>query len=369
MRELTVEEIPWIAEGATVLGAGGGGSAYQGGLMLRRHMRLGARVVLLDSDELPDHARGPVLLGMGAPTVGIERVQPTGRWRGVVEGVRAAVGRLDFLAIGEIGGGNGLAPLVAAAETGLSVVDADPMGRAFPELQMHTYSIGGIVPAPLLLCDGKGVLASLAGVPDTVTGERYARALAWAMGGSASVAMGIVTAADVRRLGIRGTLSLAQRIGQAMTAARRSKRPAVEAILAVVPTGRHLFEGKIVDVERRTAAGFARGAVTVDGLDADRGARMRIEFQNEYLIARRDGEALLTVPDLLVLVERETGRALGSEAVRYGLRVSVLGLPAPHELKTSAALAVVGPRAFGYDDAFRPLPGDLLGRAAPAPAL
>jgi DUF917 family protein len=47
--------------------------------------------------------------------------------------------------------------------------------------------------------------------------------------------------------------------------------------------------------------------------------------------------------------------------LRYGLRVAVLGLPAPKELKSAAALAVVGPPAFGYEEiAFQPLPGQLL---------
>jgi DUF917 family protein len=48
--------------------------------------------------------------------------------------------------------------------------------------------------------------------------------------------------------------------------------------------------------------------------------------------------------------------------LRYGLRVAVLGLPADEKLKTERALAWVGPRAFGYDVAYRPL-------VAEAPAL
>jgi DUF917 family protein len=366
LRQLALEEIDWIAEGAQVLGAGGGGNAYQGTLALRRQMRQGARVMVADAAEVADDAIGPVVGGMGAPTVGLERIAAAGRWRELLEGVRAAAGRIDFLAIGEIGGGNAISPLVAGAESGLPVVDADPMGRAFPELQMDTYSVGGIVPSPLVLSDGKGVVASMTGVADPFTAERYARALTWAMGGSAGLAMGLVRGADVRRLGIAGTLSLAEELGRAMEAARRRKRPTADAICEVVPTGRRVFEGKIVDVVRRTVAGFARGLIRVSGIGASAGERLEVEFQNEYLIARQaDGEVLLTVPDLVVLVEQETGRALGSETVRYGLRIDVLGLPAAREIKTPECLAVMGPRAFGYDVDFRPLPGDLLGRPEP----
>ena len=37
------------------------------------------------------------------------------------------------------------------------------------------------------------------------------------------------------------------------------------------------------------------------------------------------------------------------------LRVTVLGIPAPAQLRTPRALEYVGPRAFGYDMDFRPL--------------
>ncbi len=47
-----------------------------------------------------------------------------------------------------------------------------------------------------------------------------------------------------------------------------------------------------------------------------------------------------------------------TEVLRYGLRVTVLGIPAPPLLKTPEALAVIGPRAFGYDVAYAPLPGE-----------
>lgn len=46
---------------------------------------------------------------------------------------------------------------------------------------------------------------------------------------------------------------------------------------------------------------------------------------------------------------------IGAELLRYGYRVAVLVLPAPPQLHTPEALAVVGPRAFGYDVEYRPV--------------
>ena len=105
--------------------------------------------------------------------------------------------------------------------------------------------------------------------------------------------------------------------------------------------------------------GFARGRLQISAFD-DFSQQMEIEFQNENLVARSDGRVLCTVPDLICIISLEDGEPIGTEALRYGLRVAVLALPAPRELKTPEALAVVGPRAFGYDLEFCPLAGDLL---------
>jgi len=91
------------------------------------------------------------------------------------------------------------------------------------------------------------------------------------------------------------------------------------------------------------------------------GRQMDIAFQNENLIARLDGEVVATVPDLISLIQLDDGEPIGTESLRYGLRVAVLGMPAARELKTPRALEVVGPAAFGYPDvAFTPMDGDLL---------
>ena len=157
---------------------------------------------------------------------------------------------------------------------------------------------------------------------------------------------------------IRDTVSLAKRIGETVLDCRaRSIEPA--DTVAALCNGRVLLSGKIIDVERRTVQGFARGKLVISAFD-DFSQQLRIDFQNENLIARRDGETLCTVPDLITLVSLDDGEAIGTESLRYGLRVAVLALPAPKELKTPEALAVVGPRAFGYDLEFQLLAGDLL---------
>jgi DUF917 family protein len=119
--------------------------------------------------------------------------------------------------------------------------------------------------------------------------------------------------------------------------------------------GERLFHGKIVDVVRRTERGFARGEATFAGLGADDGHRLVIRFQNENLIAMRDGEVVASVPDLITVLDAETGEPITTESLRYGFRTVVVGMPCAAAWRSEAGLNLVGPRVFGYDVAYRPI--------------
>jgi DUF917 family protein len=116
-----------------------------------------------------------------------------------------------------------------------------------------------------------------------------------------------------------------------------------------------LFTGKLVDVERTTSEGWVRGMVVIEGSDAQRGVEMRIAFQNENLVAWVGDKVIISVPDLICIVNREDGEPITTEQLRYGYRVAVIGIPCSPMLRTPEALDVVGPRAFGYDLTFSPL--------------
>src|SRR5207248_4348288 len=224
---------------------------------------------------------------------------------------------------------------------------------AFPELQMDTFSIYGVRPSPVALCDDKGNVVIFAATQDALWTERLGRVVTIAMGGHAGLAMPVLRGAELKRTAIWGSLSRARTIGAALRRAQAEKRRPETALEPL--GGRLLFRGKITDVERRTTGGFARGSVSLLGHAGDAGDSLRIEFQNENLVARRGDEVVATVPDLVCILDDETGEPTSTETLRYGLRVAVVGFPADPKLTTPVALAVVGPAAFGYDLPYRPL--------------
>jgi DUF917 family protein len=344
-----------IALGAGILGTGGGGNPYMGKLRLLEELKRGAHIEVIDPAGVPDEAVAIAVSGMGAPTVSLEKPE----WgRECVEAFMALERHThtDAFAVvpGEIGGANAITPLIVAAQRGLPCVDCDPMGRAFPELQMDTFSIYGVSPSPCALCDDKRNILILDHALSPQWAEQIFRAATIAMGGHAGLAMPYLTGAEIKRHGIWHTMSLARSVGQAVLDARRRKESPLEAVLAVAG-GKPLFAGKIMDVERRTVTGFARGNLTISGHGPWTGTEMRIAFQNENLIAWQHDVPVATVPDLICILDETTGEPISTETLRYGLRVSVLGLPADEKLKTEQALQWVGPAAFGYDVPYAPI--------------
>ncbi len=72
---------------------------------------------------------------------------------------------------------------------------------------------------------------------------------------------------------------------------------------------------------------------------------------------RRDGEMEVCVPDLIVVLDSDTGLPITTELLRYGQRIAILALPCHDLLRSNEALKVIGPAAFGYHDlTFTPMP-------------
>jgi DUF917 family protein len=181
--------------------------------------------------------------------------------------------------------------------------------------------------------------------------ERLERAAAVEFGGAASSTEFSLTAAQARESTVRNSVSLAIRIGQAIGGAECSP---VDALIAEL-SAFQLVTGKVMDVERRTTSGFARGSVVIEGLGQDSGRLIRLELQNENLVALERGRVLASVPDLICVLDSETADAIPTERIAYGQRVTVIAFACDPVWRTERGIMVAGPRAFGYDFDYRPV--------------
>jgi DUF917 family protein len=351
VRDIDVADLGDIARGAGILGTGGGGDPYLGRLLAEVAITRHGPVTLVAVDEVPADAVVVPVSMLGAPTVGTEKLPNGTETLAALRALEQARGiSATHLVAIEIGGMNSMVPLALAAETGLPVVDGDAMGRAFPEAQMVLPTLAGITASPMAVADDKGNTLMVNAV-SSLWAERIARAACVATGCSVYTADTVMTGAQLPDGLVAGTLTLAARLGAAVRTARAEHADPIAAVTDLAG-GVHLITGKVTDVHRATTGGFARGGATVAGQDAE----LRLSFQNEYLLATRDDEVLATTPDLVCVLETDTGEPITTESLRYGNRVTVVGLPCDPRWTTPAGLELVGPRYFGYDCDYRPLP-------------
>lgn len=341
---ITEELIPDMARGSAVLGTGGGGDPYIGALLAVQALREHGPVPVVSLDELDDDAVVVTVAMMGAPTVMVEKLPGLEEAIAPVRELSEHYGHpVTHIALAEVGGVNSMIPIAAAAALGLPLLDADGMGRAFPELQMVLPTLYGVESSPMAFADEKGNVGVLRTVDNKWT-ERIARVGAVEMGCSIMISGFPMAGFTARRALVKNSLTRCLDVGRRITAAREAKQDPVATAVEVLG-GRELFAGKVMDVQRATTSGFARGRATI----ASDGAELEVSFQNEHLVARSGDEVLATTPDLIMVMAHETGEPITTESLRYGQRIRVIAAPADERWHSPEAIAMVGPRYFGYD--------------------
>lgn len=357
--KLTVEDLVDVGRGAAFLGTGGGGDPYVGRMLATSAIQEFGMPEIIEPDDLPDDAEVCTVAMLGAPTVLTEKAACGDDVDLVISRLEKYSGKkIDAILPVEIGGVNSMLPIMAAARTGLPLVNADGMGRAFPEIQMVTFNVYGVSCTPLVVADDH--LNSL--VVETGSAKRaedLVRVVSIEMGCSVILSSYPMTGADVKRTAVKGTMTLALEIGRAIARGRHSGNPVDELVNYLRTTSYYnqckvLFDGKVTDLRRETTRGFAIGHCQMVALDGS-GRNIEVSFQNEHLIAREDGKIRAIVPDLICMVDSETAEPIPVEALKYGQRIKVLGVSAPPILRTPKSLAIMGPQAFGLDEPFVPL--------------
>ncbi len=350
---LDAQNLGSLARGCALLGAGGGGDPELGLIMALTAVDQHGPVDVVALEDVADDALIMPCGLIGSPAIASEKI-----WGGD-EGriLRNAIERLRTEPVAalmcySLGGANGLLPVMWAARIGLPLVDADGMGRAFPELQQQAMHLAGVPASPVVVTDGRGN-AQVLYCADDAWAERMARSAAACFGGVCAGALYCLTALEARGAAISGSLSRAIGIGEALSAHAVSER--IDALRelhdAVV-----VIEGWVVDVERRAAEGFVSGSATIQE-EAPGARQLRLELQNEFLLAIEDGVVRAAVPDLISVLSTDTGNPIATERLRRGEHVVVVCMPAPALWLSPAGLAVAGPAAFGYNVDYMPLVG------------
>ncbi|GJJ11739.1 hypothetical protein Clacol_005977 [Clathrus columnatus] len=357
---LSETDLEWIAEGCGILGTGGGGSPYPPFIIThadhtrraRQIIRDGGTIRVISDNSLSDddlvslrysgvnswgienylqcllHTDNLQLVR--SPSVSNERIQAGTEIETACRNLMQFMNTAKPAAIisDEIGGGNGMQPLILASEKHLNVpvYDGDLMGRAYPLRNICTE-----------------------------------------LGSKAGVSMAPLRASTCRQYGVTKSVSQAWRIGRSVAKERqRSNINGIPDAILQLQSGKVLFKGKIVSVQREWGSVLVMPLLTEEEELLNNTSsqtwhpddRLLISFQNENLTAEflpngeKTKKLLAIVPDLITVLDSQSGSSLGTHEYRYGLRVVVIALASSPLWTTSQGLKYGGPAAFGLDSVY-----------------
>jgi len=339
--------------------------------LLLDQLEAGREIEWVDTDSLPEEAWTATVAGMGGrggaggteaelAEVGCvkEKYDPLGRMVAAVEALQdyASI-KVEAIVPVEIGASNVPAPIAAALELGVPVVDGDYAGgRAIPEVPQTIPEIRGVPVCPMSLVTRWGDVVILKDTVSTAMADRIGRLIIVAVYGGVGVSLYLMQVKEARELLAAGTLSKALQVGRVIREAReKGADPVWEAVEAV--DGWLLFEGEVIssEIADEQSYAFGLGSHELKGLRRHEGHTFKIWYKNEYHVSWRDDRAFVTSPDSLIIVDLKTGEPAISYDFSAGDQVAAIGRKA-HELhRTAKGIEALGPRHFGFDLDYVPI--------------
>jgi DUF917 family protein len=357
----SMQNLDDFVRGATLYGAGGGGSQAMGKNLLLESFQEKKSIQWTSPDALggDEWVCTAFYMGSIAPLSDNDRrqMQALGLEQHSVKRVLvAAVQELEKeLAISisaiipvELGGLNSAAPIDAAVQMGKQVLDADLAGRAVPEVAQTLPRIKGIPICPIACCDAWGDVSLIRKTHGYDMAEALGKMLsipAYEPIGLACFAMRMKEAKDVI---VSGSLTRCLQSGAAVREARETgKDPA--AAFAKAAGGKVIFRGEVTVHDWESRGGYMFVDNHIRGSGEFEGSTLHIWAKNENHISWLNDKPYITSPDLIQLVDEKTGEPITNTDTAAGMRVTAVAVANPL-YRSPEGLRIMGPSHYGFDD-------------------
>ncbi len=352
-----------ILHGAVILGAGGGGDLEEGKSLIREALAAGKFVNLVDVNDVPDNALicTPYLLGAISPISAEEEKLYSDLPRSEKHPILIAydefqthLGKRFYATTAcELGGSNTAVAFFCAAMNDHYVLDADPAGRAVPEITHSTYYFAGLPASPIFAVNEFGETFVINNIKDDQRAESVVRALSQVSKNDIAAIDHALEMRVLRKALIPGTISKSLHLGRTWRESLASDN--VPQIIAEAGNGIVAFSGITKQVNYETTDGFTLGTIEIEGCDSYKSQTFKIKVKNENLVGWINNDVYVTIPDLICVFDTNTGHPVANPDVVQGQPLTVVLLPAPVEFTTDKALSVFGPAYAGIDSAYRPI--------------
>ncbi len=360
MPVLTRQNLEDMLYGAVIMGAGGGGDIQEGRDLIDTALAAGKVFDLISVDDVPDDALicTPYLIGAITPLSDEEEKLYNGLPMVADPMLQAYAEFQDHLGQEfygttpcELGGSNTAAAFFPAVMNGHRIIDADPAGRAVPEITHSTYYLAGLPAAPIYAVSPFGESYLINNVKDDQRAETVVRAICQVSRNTLAAIDHALPMSVLRDVLIPGTVTQAMKLGEAwrIECAAGGDGPAA---VAKEGNGAVVFKGKVAHVHYETKDGFTIGTIEISGSDDFDRKTMRVSVKNENLVCWINDAVFATIPDLICLFDLDTGAPIANPDCYKGQNICIVILPAPAPFLTAEGLASFGPRYAGIDADF-----------------
>ncbi|NVK24300.1 MAG: DUF917 domain-containing protein [Gammaproteobacteria bacterium] len=360
MRQLNRQQISDILCGCAILGTGGGGELSEGFDYIDKAIAAGKTFTLVDIDQLSDNDMLCTPYMLGALTLehadNYHHLPQTSQ-----PSIMTAYERLkEYTGCNihgticcELGGANTAISFYLAAMIDGVIIDADPAGRAVPEITHSTYYLNNLPAAPIFTANEFGECFVCENIVDDERAEQIVRALAMVSRNDIAAIDHVMSVSAMKHAVIKGTISKALAIGEVY---RNAKSQGIDIANQIAKFGGGLvrFRGHVVDFEFSSQNGFTVGTITIKGEGQFQNNEYKIHVKNENLWSQLNGEVDVTIPDLICCLDMDKKEPVTNPNLTLEMNLAVVILPAPKEFTTEKGLAAFGPSYVGLDSEYKP---------------
>ncbi|MHA6260321.1 DUF917 domain-containing protein [Sporosarcina sp. CAU 1771] len=352
---LTQQEAEDILYGASVYGTGGGGDFEAGLKLVQNIYRNGKHVNIISLEEVEDDwfVASPYYVGSVAPakkevTEKLANLTLSTKHVSTIAALtleRHLGKKLNAVIATELGANIAWAMEVAAI-LDIPLIDADPAGRAVPELSHTTFNLHDVSIAPFALSNQYGEVLLVEAVGNHDRAEEHARSFAISSGNFAGICDHPVDGKVLKESVIANTILNSEQMGRALREANSRGVSPVDSMIKV-GKGNQLIEGIITSANWEDVGGFIEGEINITSFEG--GELLTIWFRNEFMYARSNGEIIAIIPELISVINLEDGLPILNPSCKEGMKVAVLTFPAPKMWETEKGLSLYGPEYIGFD--------------------
>lgn len=325
-----------IAEAAVLGGAffgGGGGGDLRLGL---KHAKLAielGEVVIVDVESIPKDKYIATASMVGAPAAKERYLLPVHEIKSTELFMDVAKVPLGGLISSENGGYSTINGWIQSAVLEIPVVDAPTDGRAHPTgvmgaIGLHRISHYISIQTAVGGNKERGKYMEIVVKGSLEKAAKMIREAAVQAGGLVAVTRNPVTPEYVKENAAVGAISQAIKVGRIIQENMSDVDQMVEKIIGYLGSGKAIDRGEVEQVTLETRGGFDVGKVIVKG---SANKRYEVTFWNEFMtLEDAEGKRYGTFPDLIVMMDLQTGLPLTSAEIKQGDEVLLLVIPKEH---------------------------------------